>query len=318
MASKKHTPDKITIVAFPLMEFKQIYKLSFGEIGQMDNLFEQEIPQEVQSYFKNRFTINDKKIIYPTIAISNKSEQFLLELEIISFLYHSDWANSDSHIFGQRFQVGEIMRRNERSNFYKLELDMPFEDRFKSILKSDYFKSLINLIQSESNDIEFNKERQRILIAMRLFNEVQIGVDIINPFAQTKIILITAAFEALLNLPQEAKTAMFIHSITSLIGPKSSLLTEWCKSFYNYRSSLVHGDIAWRDDTKDQFKISGKDGPAHRYIAHQVFVECIKVKLFLMGVHPNYDRKFHFENFITTWIDNANQDHHTYQSKIVR
>ena len=115
--------------------------------------------------------------------------------------------------------------------------------------------------------------------------------------SKSYVILLGAAFEALLNLPDEKINKAFQHSVMLLTGNRSTLLKRWCNEFYSYRSKLAHGEFDWYG--KDNlFKIGGNSELPFPPIASKLFVHCLKTKLFLMGLFSDYKREnFSIESF---------------------
>jgi hypothetical protein len=63
----------------------------------------------------------------------------------------------------------------------------------------------------------------------------------------------------------------------------------------------VHGADVWSRDEKT-FGLSGTNGPPHSYIAISNFLECLRSKLFLMGLYPEYTRApFEIERLLREW-----------------
>jgi len=130
------------------------------------------------------------------------------------------------------------------------------------------------------------------LVAIKIFNEAMIPANVpsIQMFSKSFLILLGAAFEALLNLPQDNIGRAFQHSVTLLAGNRSTLLKRWCKEFYGYRSRLAHGDVEWYGE-EELFKMGGNKALPFAVIASRLFVHCLKTKLFLMGLFPEYERE---------------------------
>ena len=50
------------------------------------------------------------------------------------------------------------------------------------------------------------------------------------------------------------------------------------------------------------FNFSGTNGPSHLYIASKLFDYCLKTKLYLMGLMPEFNRdEYYFDNLIKSW-----------------
>ena len=310
--------DLLTIF-FPVMKLTSAYQLQNGKIGPISALIpEYPILNDLLPLLSLNF-VNDEPINDPIIAVSDsKLDKFLNEIEIITFLFVTNkQGGGDEEILGQRQTIGLFKKDN--TVFFNLdgylvsdtkalsegirfqyfphayfsrdeEAIHTFEAILSDILKSNFFKALTGC-SSEVKDKEMMRDRARILISLKIFNEAVIPTNApsIHMFSKSNIILLGAAFEALLNLPQENIGKAFQHSVMLLAGNRSELLKKWCKKFYNYRSRLAHGDIDWYGE-EELFNLSENDSVSYNFIASELFVHCLKTKLFLMGFLPEYQR----------------------------
>ena len=296
------------------MELKKVYHLKYGEIGPINKLIHSHpiladiIPALMQT------TIDGNNLKDPIVAISNANAQkFIGELECLCFSIVCETNSlAEEEIFGQKsvFMVSEEENRiyfNKYSwispikQLQKIRFqDFPksyfrwdkeeiakFEAFFAKALRTKLYSSLTECL-SYDKDKETRRERSRIIISIVLFNQAHIG-SLLQPFSKNHIIFIAAAFEALLNLPSEAIQKTFQNEIMTLIGKRTSLLKKWCTDFYEYRSRLVHGDVAWEDqEKKESFRLPDGKLIDHSVIASKLFVRCLKAKLFLAGMLKNY------------------------------
>ena len=310
--------DLLTIF-FPVMKLKSVYQLQNGKIGPISTLIpEYPILNDLSPFLSQNY-VNDEAINDPIIAVSDLSPDKLLdEIEIITFFAaSSEQARGEEEILGQRHTIGLFKKDNKV--FLNLDgyavsaaIDLlqgtrfqyfphayftwddkaidNFEAFISELLNSNFFKALNGCFQ-EVQDKEMMRDRARILISVKIFNEAIIppNVPSIHMFSKSCIILLGAAFEALLNLPQENIEKAFQHSVMLLAGNRSTILKRWCKEFYNYRSRLAHGDIDWYGE-EQIFNIGGNKSLSYPCIASRLFVHCLQTKLFLMGLFPEYRR----------------------------
>lgn len=301
-----------TYIMFPVLRFKKIYKLKYGIIGPYSELVSMyPILDHILSTLK-RVNVNGRKIKDPVFAVSNSLySNFVSEIEILSFIAESYRIyNGADEIFSQTLLFtqhkandkdaiclnkdflydiegeGRILTQELHKGFscFDQRCIGKFENLLSQILNSGLYKGLLNCVENPK-DIELYKEQQRIIFSLMLFNKAYIHL-MGNFHSNTQIVLISAAFEALLNLTSESIGASFEHAISTLCGGKMSLIKKWCKEFYKYRSSLVHGDISWMEEER-YFEPGGR---SHTIIAKDLFIHCLKTKLFLMGFCPEYKR----------------------------
>lgn len=314
-------------VFFPVMKLISVYQLQNGKIGPISALVpEYPILNDLSPLLSQNF-VNDEPINDPIIAVSDSSPDKLLdEIEIITFFSASSiQARGEEEILGQRHTLGLFEKDNKV--FFNLDgyaagaaLDLLQGTRFQyfpnayftwdeeavenfetfllDILNSNFYKALIGCFH-EVQDKEMMRDRTRILVSVKIFNEAIIPPNVasIHMFSKSHIILLGAAFEALLNLPQENIEKAFQHSVMLLAGNRSTILKRWCKEFYNYRSRLAHGDIDWYGE-EESFNFGGNKNVSYPFIASRLFVHCLQTKLFLMGLFPEYQRdEFLIESF---------------------
>jgi len=111
---------------------------------------------------------------------------------------------------------------------------------------------------------------------------------------RSRVIAMATAFEILLGLPDHQKAAFFANRVNELLppnclptsarpwGPRNVQTTDnevgwWCRTFYDLRSRIVHGDAVPVTD----FHFS--PGVEHLQIALSLFEECVRGLLIEMG-----------------------------------
>jgi hypothetical protein len=274
-----------------------------------------------------RTTIDGANIKEPVVAISaTNAQKFIGELECLSFLTACDrHDHAEDEIFSQKttFMVSEqgneicvnqhfwlspiqqlqfVQSQDFPRAYFRWDKEsiLQFETFFAVTLTTELYSALTKCL-SNVNDKETHRERSRIVISITLFNQAYIDSVLIQPFGKNRIILIASAFEALLNLPSETIQKTFQNAVMTLVGSRTSMLKKWCTDFYDYRSGLVHGDVAWENQEKEYFSLPDGKNIDHSAIAHHLFVRCLKTKLFLAGLLPGYQwTEFSFDG-----LDNA-------------
>lgn len=315
-------------IFFPVMKLTSVYGLQNGKIGPISTL-KTEYPSlnELSSLLSRNF-VNDEPIKDPIVAVSKSNPAKLMdEIEFITFFSSSsEKARGDEEILGQRHLI--TLYEKDNKTYFNLdgyavgtplqllsgmrfqyfphayftwddEAIQNFEAFLSDIHSSSFFRALTSCL-SEVEDKEAKRDRARILVSIKIFNEAMIhpNVPSIQMFSKSYIILLGAAFEALLNLPQDNIEKAFYHSVMLLAGNRSTILKRWCKEFYNYRSRLAHGDIEWYGE-EELFNVGGDKSLSYPYIASRLFVHCLKVKLFLMGLLPEYKMdEFLIESYV--------------------
>ena len=161
-----------------------------------------------------------------------------------------------------------------------------FESHLSEQLESPLYKAIVECT-IDVQDKEAKKERRRILISINLYNQAHLYAYSVQPSPHLAVVLITAAFEALLNLSSTQIGATFHNAVSTLASKRTTLLKRWCKEFYEYRSSLVHGEGGW-DEEEKEFVI-GNTGLYHMNIATALFCQCLQTKLFLLGFLKDYE-----------------------------
>ena len=314
-----------TYVFFPLVNLEAEYRLKYGDIGPASILIKK-YPRilKILPALKEA-TVDGKNIKDPVFAASTMDfKKFIDEMECIAFLTeHNPSAEEifvnkvmftihnedgkeklyiDKYALFSSDDITGIILQNFPKDYRRWDTDSisKFESEISDTINSDFYKALIYCL-SDEQDKEVAKEKRRIIVSIMLFNEAFINLAVTHPFSNIQIVLIAAAFEALLNLPPEAIASSFEQAITTMVGKKTTMLKKWCKTFYHYRSSLVHGDIDWNKDEKS-FMYFNKEGPPYSNIAKNLFIHCLRTKLYLMGVYSEYKREnFDFDNYINSW-----------------
>lgn len=314
---------------FPVMQLTKMHQLTYGSIGPASKLLPKYRSLSKILPVLERVTLDGERIEDPIFAASTFDfEKFIGEIEAIAFLTASNQeAMAEEEIFGHRilftihkrnseelvcinyhalFKLVESLQSIQLQDFPKgfyswdKEKITTFEPFLEKTLKQGLYKAIVSCL-SNTTDKESSKERKRIIISIMLFNQVSIHLSLTHPFSNLNVILLASALEALLDLPSESISSTFQQLVTTLIGGKTSLLKKWCREFYDYRSALVHGDVEWGIEQKT-FSPSGKDEVSHCVIANHIFAQCLKTKLFLMGLFPEYiNEKFDFGDFINRW-----------------
>ena len=314
-----------TYIFFPLINLEAEHRLKYGDIGPASILIKK-YPRilKILPALKEA-TVDGKNIKDPVFAASTMDfKKFIDEMECIAFLTeHNPSAEEifvnkvmftihnedgkeklciDKYALFSSDDITGIILQNFPKDYRRWDTDSisKFESEISDTINSDFYKALIYCL-SDEQDKEVAKEKRRIIVSIMLFNEAFINLAVTHPFSNIQIVLIAAAFEALLNLPPEAIAASFEQAITTMVGKKTTMLKKWCKTFYHYRSSLVHGDIDWNKEDKP-FIYLNKEGPSYSIIAKNLFTYCLSAKLYLMGAYSEYKRKsFDFDNYINSW-----------------
>ena len=171
------------------------------------------------------------------------------------------------------------MRRFNPDYLFPKEAMYEFEE-------SNLLRGLIScLLDSNKRSKEEQKEYRRIIAAIKFRNQSERKE---YKFKENiRIILIAAAFEALFNLSSQEIGQMFQRAVTLLLGSCTEDLQHWARQFYDLRSRIVHGNDGF--DLKYQSPL--KDVPKHidhYLVARRIFDECLRAKLYLMGLHNQY------------------------------
>ena len=310
------------------MNLTSVYELQYGKIGPINALKINHPGLNELSPLLSRNLVNDEPIRDPVVAVSTSNPEKLMdEVEFITFFASSsETARGEEEILGQRHLIALYDKDNQiYFNLDGYTIGAPLQllygtrfqyfphsyhtwdneaiQNFKSFLSdtlnSNLFHSMVSCL-SEVEDKEAKRDRTWILVSIKIFNEAMIppNVPSIQIFSKSYLILLGAAFEALLNLPQDSIEKAFQHSVMLLAGNRSTILKRWCKEFYDYRSRLAHGDIEWYGK-EELFNIGGNKSLPFRYIASRLFVHCLKTKLFLIGLFPEYKRdEFLIESYV--------------------
>ena len=316
-----------TYILFPLVNLEAEYKLKYGDIGPASILIKKYPRISKILPALNAATVDGENIKDPVFAASTMEfKKFFDEIECITFLTDLTENNPaadeiftnkimftihnvggkerlciDKYVLFSSDDITGIILQNFPKDYRRWDSSsiLKFESGISNIINSGFYKALIYCL-SDEQDKETAKEKRRIIVSIMLFNEAFIYLLETHPFSNIQIILIAAAFEALLNLPPEAIAASFEQAITTMLGKKTTMLKNWCKTFYKYRSSLVHGDIDWNKEDKP-FVYLNKVGPSFSIIAKYLFTYCLRTKLYLMGVYSEHKlENFNFDNYINS------------------
>jgi len=150
----------------------------------------------------------------------------------------------------------------------------------------DYFKALKYCYEKSKNNPN-QKEYKRIITALKFRNQSGRIEYYYKP--NIRIILISAAFEALFNLPESSIKKTFSHTIKLLLGSCHDNLNNWVDSFYSLRSNIVHGsekeiEFDYKSPTNNI-----KPHVSHYDIAKFIFDTCLKIRLNLMDIFDKYE-----------------------------
>jgi len=314
-----------TFIFFPLVNLDAEYRLKYGDIGPA-SILAKKYPNILKILpALDKVTVDGKNIKDPVFAASTMDfKKFFYEIECIAFLAEGNPAAYEIFVnkviftihkkYGQESicinkyisisldDINRIISEDFPKDYRRWDAESisKFESEISNIINNNFYKALIYCL-SDEQDKEVAKEKRRIIVSIMLFNEAFINLATTHPFSSIKIVIIAAAFEALLNLPPEAIEASFEQAITTMVGKKTTMLKKWCKTFYDYRSRLVHGDVDWNKDEKP-FIYLNKEGPSCSIIAKNLFNHCLGTKLYLMGASSEYKREiFDFDNYINSW-----------------
>ena len=312
-------------VLFPLATLETTAGLQYGVIAPASALeAEHEVIGKMRGSIQ-MISVDTVPLGDPVFGVSkDNAEMFLDEIECLAFFLYSQPGCFYDEIFSNRvlFTTHEDKGRNlvginryvlvdedglsrgvylpdfpqEYRTWDRNALDS-FEANLVSALRNPMYTALTNCIRPSTARSQDDRDKRRISIAVRIFN--QSTRFRLEPTNYTEIVLLGAAFEALLNLPNEPVMESFRFAVKTLMGSPSDQLDKWCKEFYAYRSSLVHGDLAWQEDKQLTYP-KGQDGaPPHAYIAVNVFTECLWTKLQLMGVLENRSDRRDFDTILS-------------------
>lgn len=310
------------------MKLKQAYQLKYGHIGPVANMLPKYPALKKIIPALARVTIDGKSNKKPVVAVSTSSyPKFDGEIECLAFLAACEYqSRAEEEIFGQRItftmhingqyicvnhnatilleQLYSIKLQDFPKAYFRWDADLihKYESFLKKTLRTKLYSAMTECL-SDVTDKEAQRERSRIIISIALFNQAFIEFSLVQPFSKNRIVLVAAAFEALLNLPAESIQSSFQNAVMTLVGKRTSLLKKWCVAFYKYRSGLVHGDIAWESDNEGTFNLSGKKQVDHEVLARHLFVYCMKSKLFLMGLLTGYKREDFMEYFLKSIVE---------------
>jgi len=319
---------RLLVIFWPVMKLTSVHALQHGDIGPTSTLSMKYSGLTDLVPLLSRNFVNDEPITDPVVAVSSSNAIKLMhEVEFITFFAcSSGMARAEEEVLGQRHLI--VLYEKDNQTYFNLDgyaVGAPlhllhgvrfqyfphsyftwddtsisdFEGFLSDTLSSNLFRALQSCL-SEVEDKEAKRDLARILISIKIFNEAMIPANIpsIQMFSKSFLILLGAAFEALLNLPQDNIERAFQHSVMLLAGNRSTLLKRWCKEFYDYRSRLAHGDVEWYGK-EELFKMGGNRTVPFPHIASNLFVHCLKTKLFLMGLFPEYERdEFLIESFV--------------------
>jgi hypothetical protein len=168
------------------------------------------------------------------------------------------------NIANRRFGFHVIQRRDHM-------LQVPAYVHFSSLKDSHIDADLFSALARAASGA--TKDDNRISRAVSWLNQARTNSDSVSD--HTRLILMSAAFETLLDVPSQSVTAYFKNAIQLLLGA-SPELEEWADEFYRRRSKLVHGealpDLSYGVDRHSSII----------YLAEIIFRQCVLKKLILM------------------------------------
>lgn len=162
--------------------------------------------------------------VYPDYEKEKDEARFELDdrYELAGYQTLVNFQNSLTVINGSRIYTSNTL------SVLNLSQDLKFMPQLREkVVGVQLFEDLLNW---NPDDLQLQITR-----AVKWFNKGN-AKEINNDEA---ILYISIAFETLLRLPKEQKTAQFVESITLLLG-RTSGLDLWARQFYNARSNIVH------------------------------------------------------------------------------
>jgi hypothetical protein len=210
-------------------------------------------------------------------------------LTYLGYIRHIDYWVSVDHVKIMFFRSfgRHIFLNNQREHLRQKYLYMlPIEQHGKAsiLVRKKQERILLNalaMLQAVNNDLY-----KRLITALALFNES----CYIHPFnANSSIVLIVSALEALLSTPRYGKKEGFSYALKLMFGFRKSI-EEWARELYELRSQIVHGDV-----TPGEKLLASQDRHyPHFKIARDVFEHCLLFVLDDIGVllvNQNYRRE---------------------------
>lgn len=182
---------------------------------------------------------------------------------------------------------GRMMYLNNQIEFWPEErsLTLPVREMGVGPLRiGKHEKSLMDILSAISD--KRLDTYKRLINAMALFNE-SCRINAFSP--NSSIVLITSAFEGLLDLPRYSKKENFGYALKILWG-FDRRIEKWATELYALRSQIVHGDVA-----AGERLLASKDRHyPHFKIAREMFHSCL---LFILESHGTLivDKRLKFE-----------------------
>lgn len=147
-----------------------------------------------------------------------------------------------------------------------------------------------HLVESLNNSLASGAHgvRERIFRALEWFLMARLESSPLSRNA--KLVLMTTAFEILLQLPVDAKKWPLVEAIEKVFGSdelnvctrrtrkgvkKVTMAGAWAYDFYELRNKIVHGAVVQPEELLDQ------SGWSHNVVAAVVFLECIEHEILL-------------------------------------
>lgn len=149
-------------------------------------------------------------------------------------------------------------------------------------------RSLLDALGRVLSDATPRAFRQRVRRALEWFRLAHTDTEQISPYS--KVVMMTTAFEILLEVPQNNKRAEFTSRLHDLCatqetpvatrnGKAFSMVSWWAWEFYNLRNKIVHGDSITLDSLVDQPSDGIDSGLPHLTIADLMMLESLTKKL---------------------------------------
>jgi hypothetical protein len=299
-------------VVYPFLLLDKTYELQTGVLGPADQVIAHLPEESVLRRLIPRIEVRagGDQLVTPAIAITNgKIDDLLRGLEVFKYLYELEdvvnaqacevldapdvlvttnegksirvndymWLNEDGWIGHKADYLPMIAWNSEEISKMQAGVDRCFSSPMMNALR---------ICLLDESDKEIHRTREQIIVATILYNQAFVHHQ--HSLENVRIVLMSAAFEALLNLSEREIKTSFSNSVAMLLGENTALLRQWCGQFYDVRSGLVHGGDKWTMKSHIFRTKSGVEG-THIWIARNVFHRCLEAKLFLMGLLDKFD-----------------------------
>lgn len=295
------------VISFPLMKIKNSYALKYGELGPAQLLAKNNPALSFIIPILKRNMVNGSFVENPVIAVSNinaNKDNLLKELECLAFLgatcqcciaeeevfgnktniIFSDANNSecglDACVNGQAYLPRSSLLSCILLDAFPLIIKSyddyginQFEFFLQKTIKEPFYRALLKLIAKKPT-----KEVERFFISLFWYNDAFIrGIKYYDFSTRHQYICISAAFEALLNLPDVGIRRAFKRTVSEILQRNGD--EKIINDFYNVRSQYVHGMSDW-----DGLELRVSN---HFLSIQKLFVSCVKARLKLLGCWEN-------------------------------